>query len=85
MTLIDLLIIALVGGACGALYRYRQILLHRRARIGALAITFGLLVGGALGLPIGLLVHLPPNLRVQRLLGGSALAVVILSWLLAIR
>jgi membrane associated rhomboid family serine protease len=54
-------------------------------RVDVWAHLFGLLVGGALGLPIGLLVHLPPNLRVQRLLGGSALAVVILSWMLAIR
>jgi len=55
------------------------------ARVDVWAHLFGLLVGGALGLPIGLLVHRPPNPRVQRLLGGSALAVVILSWMLAIR
>lgn len=55
------------------------------ARVDIWAHLFGLLVGAALGLPIGLLVHLPPNPRVQRVLGGSALAVVILSWMLAIR
>lgn len=53
-------------------------------RVDLWAHFFGFLVGGALGLLVALTVPRPPGHRVQWMLGGSAVAVVLYCWTLAL-
>ncbi len=54
------------------------------ARVDLWAHLFGLLVGGALGIPAGFALPHPPRLRVQWLAGGIALIAILYCWGLAL-
>ena len=54
------------------------------ARVDLWAHLFGLLAGGALGIPTGFALPRPPRPAVQRVLGSAALAVVLYCWALAL-
>jgi membrane associated rhomboid family serine protease len=54
------------------------------ARVDLWAHLFGLLAGGALGIPTGFALQRPPRSAVQRVLGSAALAVVLYCWALAL-
>ena len=54
------------------------------ARVDLWAHLFGLLVGGALGIPVGLALPRPPRPLVQWISGGTALMAVLYCWGLAL-
>ena len=54
------------------------------ARVDLWAHLFGLLVGGALGIPVGFALPRPPGPRVQWILGSAAFAAVLYCWGLAL-
>ncbi len=54
------------------------------ARVDLWAHLFGLLVGGALGIPVGFALSRPPRPLVQWVLGGAALMAVLYCWGLAL-
>jgi membrane associated rhomboid family serine protease len=54
------------------------------ARVDLWAHLFGLLAGGALGIPVGLALPRPPEPLIQRILGGAALMAVLYCWALAL-
>ncbi len=54
------------------------------ARVDLWAHLFGLLVGGAIGIPVGFALPRPPRALVQWSLGGAALAAVLYCWGLAL-
>ena len=54
------------------------------ARVDLWAHLFGLLVGGALGIPVGFALPRPPGPVVQWILGGAALTAVLYCWGLAL-
>ena len=54
-------------------------------RVDVWAHLFGLLLGGALGIVIGFTAPHPPALRIQWVCGSAALALLIYSWILALR
>lgn len=54
-------------------------------RVDLWAHLFGLLAGGVLGIPVAVFLPRPPAPQFQWMLGGSALIVVIVSWILALR
>jgi membrane associated rhomboid family serine protease len=53
-------------------------------RVDLWAHLFGLLVGGALGVPVGFALRRPPGSLVQWILGGTALIAVLYCWGLAL-
>ena len=55
------------------------------ARVDLWAHLFGLLAGGALGIPVGFALPRPPEPLVQWLLGGTALTAVLYCWALALQ
>lgn len=55
------------------------------ARVDLWAHLFGLLAGGALGIPVGFALPRPPGPLVQWIFGGAALVAVFTCWALALR